>query len=75
MSTPAVAPLSQHNVVIISENQHSEFDARLHETIAQRAYEIFEKDGRLDGHQDAHWQQAECELLQRVTEVREAARG
>ncbi len=31
--------------------------------ISHRAYEIYERDGRPEGQQDAHWAQAEAELL------------
>jgi hypothetical protein len=73
MSTPAVAPqpLSQHNVTIISEDRRDEFQAGIHQHIAERAYQLFEQDGGLNGNDDAHWLRAEGELLQRVAEVRE----
>jgi hypothetical protein len=73
MSTPAVAPqpVSQHNVTIISEDRRDEFQARIHQHIAERAYQLFEQDGGLNGNDDAHWLRAEGELLQRVPEVRE----
>ena len=38
-------------------------------TIAQRAYEIYERSGRPEGHALDHWLQAEAEL------AREAKRG
>jgi hypothetical protein len=39
--------------------------------IAQRAYEIYERDGRMDGRDMDHWLQAERELR----EERERSRG
>ena len=35
-----------------------------HDLIKQRAYEIWEEKGRPDGHDKAHWAQAEQELLE-----------
>jgi hypothetical protein len=73
MSTPATAPQPspQHNVTIVPEDRRDEFQARLHDHIAQRAYQYFEKDGGRHGNQDSHWLHAESELLQRIPEVRE----
>ena len=34
-----------------------------HEDISRRAYEIYEREGRPDGRELAHWAQAETELL------------
>jgi hypothetical protein len=33
-----------------------------HESIARRAYHLWEESGRQDGNETAHWQQAEREL-------------
>jgi len=73
MSTPATAPqpVPQHNVTIVPEDRQGEFQARLHDHIAQRAYQHFEQDGGRHGNQDSHWLHAESELLQRIPEVRE----
>jgi HSP20 family molecular chaperone IbpA len=73
MSTPAAAPqpLSQHNVTIVPEDRRDEFHARLHQRVAERAYQLFEQDGGINGNQEPHWLRAERELLERVSEVRE----
>jgi len=34
-----------------------------HEEIAQRAYTLFEKNGRAPGHEMEHWLQAEAQLM------------
>lgn len=39
---------------------------RIHQNIARRAFEIFENDGGLFGHQLDHWFEAEAELLHPV---------
>jgi HSP20 family protein len=39
---------------------------RLYETISRRAFELFEKEGRVDGHHLRHWLEAERELLHPV---------
>lgn len=38
-------------------------DADLHDAIARRAYEIYERDGRPEGRALEHWRQAEAEIL------------
>jgi HSP20 family protein len=35
----------------------------IRDAVAQRAYEIFERRGRVDGHHEEDWRQAESELL------------
>ncbi|MCW6508173.1 DUF2934 domain-containing protein [Lichenifustis flavocetrariae] len=37
-------------------------DSAKHNEVSQRAYEIWEAEGRPHGHHDAHWRQAEQEL-------------
>jgi HSP20 family protein len=39
---------------------------RLYDTISRRAYDLFEKDGRVDGHDLSHWLEAEREFLHPV---------
>jgi len=39
---------------------------RLYDTISRRAFELFEKDGRVDGHDLRHWLEAEREFLHPV---------
>ena len=38
----------------------------LYETISRRAFELYEKEGRVDGHHQRHWLEAERELLHPV---------
>jgi HSP20 family protein len=38
----------------------------LYDTISRRAFELYEKDGRVDGHDLRHWLEAERELLHPV---------
>lgn len=40
--------------------------SHLYDTISRRAFELFEKDGRVDGHHLRHWLEAERELLHTV---------
>lgn len=39
---------------------------RLYDTISRRAFELFEKDGRVHGHDISHWLEAEREFLHPV---------
>jgi HSP20 family protein len=41
----------------------SERIERLNETISRRAFELFERDGRVDGNDVRHWLEAESEFL------------
>ena len=74
MSAPATA-LTQHtqrNVQIITDGNHDVFAAVLHDSIAKRAYEIFENAGRPVGEDQVHWFRAESEVLQHGSPVRES---
>jgi HSP20 family molecular chaperone IbpA len=57
---------------ILSEEQHAAFHDRLRNSISQRAYDIYQSEGRHDGSDLQHWIQAENEVLQRGLEVRES---
>jgi HSP20 family molecular chaperone IbpA len=57
---------------ILSEEQHAAFHDRLRNSISQRAYDIYQSEGRQDGSDLQHWIQAENEVLQRGLEVRES---
>jgi len=48
--------------IVSSELVRSRFD-EIHDAVARRAYEIFERRGREDGHHEDDWRQAESELL------------
>jgi HSP20 family molecular chaperone IbpA len=39
--------------------------------VARRAYELFERGGRAEGHDMRHWLQAESEILSKIPEIRE----
>jgi HSP20 family molecular chaperone IbpA len=47
----------------------------LYDAIARRAFELFEKEGRVDGHHMRHWLEAERELLHPVHIRMEEADG
>jgi Protein of unknown function (DUF2934) len=74
MSTPAKAlkPLSQHNVLLITEDRRAAFESRLRQCIQDRAYQLFERNGAIPGQDQKHWFQAETELLERLPPVRES---
>jgi hypothetical protein len=74
MSAPATALTqnTQRNVQIITHGQHDAFAAVLHDSIAKRAYEIFENAGQPVGQDQAHWFKAESEVLQHGSPIRES---
>ncbi len=73
MSAPATALNNpQRNVLLVTEERAKNLESAMHQSIAQRAYQLFEASGRVDGQQEAHWQQAEAEVLQSGTPPREA---
>ena len=47
----------------------------LHDRISQRAYHIWEQEGRPEGRQDAHWLQAESECLGALGSENKTANG
>jgi HSP20 family protein len=47
----------------------------LYDTISRRAFELYEKEGRVDGHDLRHWLEAERELLHPVHMKLEEAEG
>ncbi|MGH6943294.1 MAG: DUF2934 domain-containing protein [Geminicoccaceae bacterium] len=49
--------------------------ADLREMIRQRAYELWEREGRPEGREQAHWQQAELELAKARSQRLSAAEG
>jgi len=74
VSTPATAlkPLSQHNILIVTEARRAAFESRLRQSIQNRAYQFFERQGGPHGQAQAHWAQAETEILQHAPPVRES---
>jgi hypothetical protein len=73
MSTPATAlrTPTQHNVLIVTDEHRAEFESTLRHRIEERAYQLFELQGGLHGEERRHWTQAEAELLQNSSPVRE----
>jgi hypothetical protein len=71
-ATTALTQNTQRNVQIITDGHHDAFAARLHDSIAKRAYEIFENAGRPAGQEQAHWFRAESEVLQHGSPIRES---
>lgn len=66
---PAVAvqtALSRPSVKAAKAKNLFERMDRLYDTISRRAFELFEKDGWVDGHDLNHWLEAERELLHPV---------
>jgi hypothetical protein len=74
MSTPARALDSafQRSVVIFTAAQEEQFASKLRQRIQERAYQHYERQGSVDGRHDAHWLQAERELLQHAPPVHES---
>jgi HSP20 family molecular chaperone IbpA len=74
MSAPATALTqnTQRNVQLITDGHHDAFAARLQDSIAKRAYAIFENAGRPAGQDQAHWFRAESEVLQHGSPIRES---
>jgi hypothetical protein len=50
-------------VKVISINQMTDRGRRINDLIARRAYELYEKRGRGEGHAEEDWSQAEAETL------------
>jgi HSP20 family molecular chaperone IbpA len=58
--------------ILSSEEGRRILDA-FNDLVSRRAYEEFERNGRLDGNDVAHWLQAEQELATSLPEVRDSA--
>ena len=56
----------------ISDTEAAAFEEEIRQCIADRAYQIFEESGHQVGNDDAHWRQAESEVLQHGIDVRES---
>lgn len=57
-TAPSRLPVKAGKTVRISERME-----RLYDLISRRAYELFERDGRVHGHDVSHWLEAEKEFL------------
>jgi HSP20 family protein len=67
-SAAAVQPApSRPPVKAVSSESISERIESLYEAISRRAYELFERDGRVHGNDVSHWTEAEKEFLQPLT--------
>jgi HSP20 family molecular chaperone IbpA len=58
---------------ILSYDEARKFLDGFNDLVSRRAYELFERDGQMDGNDVAHWLQAEQELASSLPEVRESA--
>ncbi|MGA2418881.1 MAG: DUF2934 domain-containing protein [Candidatus Acidiferrum sp.] len=74
MSTPAKGLDSafQRNVAILTAAQEDEFASKFRQRVQDRAYQLYERQGSVDGQSDSHWLQAERELLQHAPPVHES---
>ena len=52
---------------IVSSELRCDRAREINDAVARRAYEIFERRGRADGHHEEDWRQAEAELLYPLT--------
>jgi HSP20 family molecular chaperone IbpA len=57
---------------MIDESNKQEFNQAIRRRVAERAYLLYESSGQEHGKHDAHWIQAENEVLQRGLEIRES---
>lgn len=60
-TAPSRPPVKTGNMESVMERIN-----RLSDAISRRAYELFERDGRIDGNDVRHWLEAEKEFLQPV---------
>jgi hypothetical protein len=58
---------------ILSREDGRGFLDEFNNLVSRRAYELFDREGRLDGNDVAHWLQAEKELAAPLPDVRESA--
>src|ERR1700730_17200409 len=75
MATSKPAPSGQVTTKtprIIGETEKESFLQSLLRRISERADHLFESSGRAHGNDQAHWLQAENEVLQRGLEIRES---
>jgi HSP20 family molecular chaperone IbpA len=78
MSSPARSPRAASDSQIakpevLSAGEGRKFLDAFNDLVSRRAYELFDRDGQLDGNDVAHWLQAEHELTASLPDVREAA--
>ena len=57
---------------VVTDSEQGALDRALQQSIAERAYLLYEASGRQDGYDQEHWMQAESEILRRGLDVRES---
>ncbi len=70
-SNPKQSPISEMPAIISAEKKE-EFLEGFRNSVAKRAYELFEELGCVDGNDLSHWLRAEDELCVRLPEVHES---
>ena len=70
-STPAVKAKDSSSSPV--EFKHQEAVNRLNDQISRRAYDLFERDGRGDGQDLAHWLQAEGQVVRPIPQITESS--
>jgi HSP20 family molecular chaperone IbpA len=61
---PTTIPINHENRRVVDS---------LKQKVARRAYELFERGGRAEGHDMRHWLQAESEILSKIPGIRETS--
>jgi len=61
-----------HPLEIVCGSEQQEIEEELRKEIAERAYRLYDANGRPANRHTEHWLQAEREILQRITQVRES---
>jgi hypothetical protein len=61
-----------HPLEIVRGGDETEIEDQLRKSIAERAYQLYEAEGRPAARNQEHWLQAEREVLQKVTQIRES---
>jgi HSP20 family molecular chaperone IbpA len=75
MATSKPAPigtLSTKAPRIVGENDQKAIEHAIHRRVSERAFGLYEASGGEHGNDQAHWMQAEAEILQRGLDVRES---
>jgi HSP20 family molecular chaperone IbpA len=75
MATSKPAPsgkITPKTPQIVSGSEKQALDQEIERRVSERAYSLYEASGRENGNDQAHWLQAEAEVLQRGLEIRES---
>ncbi|MGH6915286.1 MAG: DUF2934 domain-containing protein [Geminicoccales bacterium] len=73
-ATPQAGPAPNAKAASTGGVRRTRNGGNVAERIRQRAYEIWEREGRPEGRQQAHWEQAEREVA-KVRAARQVAAG